>query len=142
MHARVYDQSTRSPGFIGEAAKITVGILVKAHFLTEALRIKPPTLTKSRMTQRAPERRQILLLRQRGLQMVARDAFVQRQGLQRVQRFIVQVAYLDKIRSRVRAVTGRWFVIGAAIWVADDLVGRAWQSREETRQLALGRFAD
>ena len=141
VHAGVDHQAHGAEqGVVQHADLAARVVLVDAHLDGQLLGIERPTLGIAREADDLADQRQALgLVRQRQLQVVARDALVHRQGGQSVLGLLGRVAQVDPVDPRTLAVE-RGRVVVAARRAGLDGLGHATDLQRRLGQLAeIGR---
>ena len=141
----VRHQPAGAPHLVAEAAEPLIGGAVEAHLLPEEFGVQAPALDEGGDVDAAPEIGAVrCFLLQGDLQVVAGDAFVQRQGRHLIEAALVQAGGVDHIAAG-DTVLHRAGVVAAGGVVGLDLarhgahaIGQARQGAEQGRQAVVG----
>src|SRR4030095_4897236 len=80
MHSGIDDESARAPDFEHKLSELRIGIVVKAHLITEGLGIESPAFHKCSVAAITTKIRNIFLLhRESDLQVMTGHSLVERQ---------------------------------------------------------------
>src|SRR5258708_32101893 len=144
VHSGIHNQPHGAPHFVRELPEFRVRIFVQSKFFAETLRIQGPAFHESRIAHvLAKFRLSLQLLRERNLQVMPRNRFVQRERLHLPLRPRVQVVCVHEITAgtsrlrRARLVVGRRLRRSLEIRNLAHAVRQARQLPEEVPEFGI-----
>src|SRR6266478_2992093 len=149
MHPSVDHQAYRAPHLVAELAEFRVWIGVQADVFAEALAVQRPALDKRRVAEVLAKLRRVFhFLRQRNLQMVPGDRFMQRERFHFPLGPRVQIVRIDEIAAgppglrRTRLIVSGGLRGRLEIGNGADAVRQARQLAEKMRQAGIDALGD
>src|SRR6266404_1296023 len=149
MHPGIHNKAHRAPHLVAELPEFRVWIGVEADVLAEALAVQRPALDKRRVAEVLAKLRRVFhFLRQRNLQMVPGDRFMQRERFHFPLGPRVQIVRIDEIAAgppglrRTRLIVSGGLRGRLEIGNGADAVRQARQLAEKMRQAGIDALGD